>query len=317
MQEVRSEEVQGYDIIGDIHGHAEMLENLLENLGYKRGKAGYSHPNRKVVFLGDFIDRGEELRQHRRLLDTVMEMVDNGHAHAVMGNHEFNALAFHTVVDGKPLRAHNDKNIKQHRAFLNEFEQDSDEKARVLAFFNRLPLWLELELGGQKMRAIHACWSEMHLCTAQELLDNARLSETCLVSASTKGTALFEAVEVLLKGFEAPLPEGITFLDKDKNPRDAVRVQWWNDAATTLGEVALPFGIDLQGAAALPVPSEVPRYGREEVPCFIGHYWLNGEPQPLANNVACLDYSIAKNGKLVAYRWNGEQALSQNNFVWC
>ncbi|SDZ85913.1 metallophosphoesterase [Microbulbifer marinus] len=317
MREIKEERVRGYDIIGDIHGHAQVLENLLEHLGYGQGETGYSHPNRKVVFLGDFIDRGEELREHRRLLDTVMAMVENGHAHAVMGNHEFNALAFHTINEGKPLRAHDDKNIKQHQAFLNEFAQDPDEKARVLAFFYRLPLWLELELGARKMRAVHACWSEAHLRTAQDILADARLSETSLISASEEGTALFEAVEVLLKGYETSLPEGITFLDKDKNVRDAVRVQWWKDTASTLGEVALPLGVDLQEAAALPVPRGVPRYGREEVPCFIGHYWLNGAPGPLADNVACLDYSIAKSGKLVAYRWSGEQSLDRKNFTWC
>ena len=49
-----------------------------------------------------------------------------------------------------------------------------------------------------------------------------------------------------------------------------------------------------------------PEYDASDKPCFIGHYWLSGDPEPLAPNVACLDYSVAKNGKLVAYRWSGE-----------
>jgi len=85
-----------YDLIGDIHGHAEVLVKLLVHLGYSMSDSGYSHPERKVIFLGDFIDRGEKLAQHRRLLELVMKMVRNGHALAVMGNHEFNALAYHT-----------------------------------------------------------------------------------------------------------------------------------------------------------------------------------------------------------------------------
>ena len=36
----------------------------------------------------------------------------------------------------------------------------------------------------------------------------------------------------------------------------------------------------------------------------------------LADNVACLDFSVAKGGFLCAYRWNGEQKLSNENFVW-
>lgn len=46
----------------------------------------------------------------------------------------------------------------------------------------------------------------------------------------------------------------------------------------------------------------------------VGHYWLTGSPTPLAANVACTDYSVAKGGKLVAYRWDGESELSADKF---
>jgi hypothetical protein len=43
-------------------------------------------------------------------------------------------------------------------------------------------------------------------------------------------------------------------------------------------------------------------------PVFIGHSWLSAQrPALLADNVACLDYSVAKGGFLCAYRWDGEQ----------
>jgi hypothetical protein len=49
---------------------------------------------------------------------------------------------------------------------------------------------------------------------------------------------------------------------------------------------------------------------------FIGHYGLSGQrPEILAENVACLDYSVAKDGFLCAYRWKGEQKLTNENFV--
>tara|TARA_A100001015_G_scaffold179280_1_gene199318 strand:- start:61 stop:258 length:198 start_codon:yes stop_codon:yes gene_type:complete len=63
-----------------------------------------------VIFLGDFIDRGESLYEHKELLGIVMKMVRAGNALSVMGNHEFNALAYHTEVDGMPLRPHSKKN---------------------------------------------------------------------------------------------------------------------------------------------------------------------------------------------------------------
>ncbi len=58
-------------------------------------------------------------------------------------------------------------------------------------------------------------------------------------------------------------------------------------------------------------------YGYDQPPCFLGHYWMEGEPEPLARNIACVDFSVAKGGgKLVAYRWDGEQELSGDKFVW-
>ena len=79
-----------YDLIGDIHGHADELVRLLELLGYEKNQGTYRHTERKVIFLGDFIDRGPEIRQ---VLETVRPMVEAGHALAVMSNHELNALA--------------------------------------------------------------------------------------------------------------------------------------------------------------------------------------------------------------------------------
>lgn len=83
-----------YDIIGDIHGHALELEILLQKMGYRRKSGVYSHPEgRKVIFVGDFIDRGPKIRE---TLHLVRDMVLSGDAQAVMGNHEFNAISFHT-----------------------------------------------------------------------------------------------------------------------------------------------------------------------------------------------------------------------------
>ncbi len=90
--------IAGYDLIGDIHGHADSLEKLLVTMGYTFKHGVYHHPERKVVFLGDFIDRGPKIK---RVLDIAMGMVKSENAIAVMGNHEFNALAFHTFANGR------------------------------------------------------------------------------------------------------------------------------------------------------------------------------------------------------------------------
>ena len=56
-------------------------------------------------------------------------------------------------------------------------------------------------------------------------------------------------------------------------------------------------------------------YKENQKPLFYGHYWLNGAPSLQKANVWCLDYSVAKEGLLVAYRFDNEQILSQEKFV--
>jgi hypothetical protein len=42
---------------------------------------------------------------------------------------------------------------------------------------------------------------------------------------------------------------------------------------------------------------------------------LKGAPSFQKGNICCLDYSVAKEGKLVAYRYSGEADLDISNFV--
>ena len=114
-----------YDIIGDIHGCSETLQSLLHELGYARDAGSvYRHPERRVIFLGDFIDRGP---CQRETISIVRAMIDAGAALAVMGNHEYNAIAYATADPkaGGFLRAHSEKNRRQHRAFLEAFANDA------------------------------------------------------------------------------------------------------------------------------------------------------------------------------------------------
>jgi hypothetical protein len=38
-----------YDIIGDIHGQADKLEALLNNMGYEEVNGVYQHPERRLI----------------------------------------------------------------------------------------------------------------------------------------------------------------------------------------------------------------------------------------------------------------------------
>jgi hypothetical protein len=95
-------------------GNFGVREEPLGRLGYRENGGVYSHPERHVIFGGDLIDRGPAIGE---TLEIVSAMLRSGRSQIVMGNHEFNALAFHTP-DGKGdyLRPHSEKNCSQHSA---------------------------------------------------------------------------------------------------------------------------------------------------------------------------------------------------------
>lgn len=149
-----------FDIIGDIHGHAGALRRLLASLGYQEMDGLFRHPERRVIFVGDFVDRGPE---QLAVLQIAKRMCDAGLALAVMGNHEFNALGW-AEPDGEGgfLRPHTEKNAHQHQEFLEQIGEGSAAYEQALGWFKSLPVWLDLP----GLRVIHACWNSV----AQETL---------------------------------------------------------------------------------------------------------------------------------------------------
>jgi hypothetical protein len=302
-----------FDFIGDIHGHADKLREILEKLGYTETDSGYSHPQRKVFFLGDFIDRGLQIRES---LEIVRRMIDSGNALAVMGNHEYNALLFHFPEQaGGHLRKHLIKNIVQHYETLRQFKNRQDEYEDYLDWFLTLPLYYETEL----FRAVHACWDQTQINFLKGQLMDGKLSESLIFRAAEENTALFHAVEDTLKGKELRMPDAMFFEDKEGNIRHSYRIKWWQPI-----ENATFKNISIEMIPHLPdikVPEDLfgngKIYGPDEKPVFFGHYWLKHQNQPnfYRNNICCLDYSVAKKGHLAAYRFDGEQHLDIQKLV--
>lgn len=302
-----------YDLIGDIHGHATELHELLQRLGYREHQGVYSQTGRQVVFAGDFIDRGPRIAE---VLTLVRDMVDSGNALAVMGNHELNAIAYHTpdpANAGEFVRRHTDRSNHQHAETLRQLT--THELSTAVEWFRSLPLWLDL---GQ-LRIVHACWDGPSIERIQSSLnESGGLTDDFIIAAHRQESPLFDAVETVLKGKEARLPAGQFILDKDGHPRRFVRVKWYERPCTnTFGSYMFPPQAELDH---LELPESLltsaPAYPPEAPPVFFGHYWLRApQPQLLAGNVACLDYSVARGGQLCGYRWNGEQQLSDENFV--
>jgi len=302
---------QRYDIIGDIHGHADTLRALLKKLGYVETNGVYCHPERLVIFVGDFIDRGPKIRE---TLQIVRAMVDAGTALAVMGNHEYNALCFHTRNGyGGFLRPHTKAKAEQHQATLDQIAKPfPDEWKEWLEWFKTLPLFLDLG----RLRVVHACWDNEQIAV---LHASNRLSDGLLRASATKGTPEYDAIEVLLKGKEIKLPDGHTFTTKDGQIRHEIRVKWWVPAdGRTYHALSLP---TYDTAPKVPVPASKSLeggYATKEPPVIVGHYWLvPAKPARLAPNIACVDYSVAtEGGMLVAYRWDGEDEIYPSRFVY-
>lgn len=314
-----------FDIIGDIHGQADKLEALLRLLGYQQSSGAWRHGTRQAIFVGDFIDRGPH---QRRSVEIARRMLDAGSARAVMGNHEFNAIAWHTPdprPHGEYLRPHHgphwgDKNRQQHVAFLAEFESDPTLHAEVVDWFLTLPLWLELP----GLRVVHACWHQRFIEWLTPSLKNGRLLTRELMAEATtepddpgeKDTAepsVFKAVDALVKGLEIPLPLGETFMDKDGHRRDRARVRWWDSTARTYRDGVLG---PLQQEALPPAP--LPAHVQLELgatPVCFGHYWLTGTPSLQSARAVCVDYSAGRGGPLVAYRFDGEPELLASRLV--
>jgi len=305
--------VSGYDIIGDIHGYADELTALLDRLGYQQSAGVHVHPQRKAVFVGDFIDRGPAQRE---VLSIVRAMVESGGALAVMGNHELNAIAWATPKSDTPdefLRPHSEKNLVQHEAFLDAFADDEEGRRDALDWFASLPLFLELD----GARIVHACWDEETVARLRPALAaDATLPQALHIEALTPETEMFGDVETLLKGKEMALPEGHSVTDRYGQVPRRMRVKWWKGGGTYRDAFVGPV------SAVVHIPDEPIEidyeldYPASEPPVFFGHYWLAGVPEPLTPNVACLDYSVARaGGSLAAYRWDGERHLEAGKFV--
>ena len=317
-----------YDVIGDIHGEADKLHALLTKLGYQAQNGAWRHPDRTAIFVGDFIDRG---KQGVETVETVRGMVDAGTALAIMGNHEFNAIAWHTPDvrnPGEYLRPrhsvrYGDKNRKQHAAFLAQVESDPALHKSIVDWFLTLPLWLDLP----ELRVVHACWHDPFMTWLSPKLREGRYLTPDLIVEATDEPAVqaekdnaspsvFKAVEALTKGLEIPLPRPHTFRDKYEITRDRVRVRWWNTEATTYQQLALMTDEERQKLPPIDVPSHARLPFAGDKPTFFGHYWMTGSPVLQSPAAVCVDYSAGNGGPLMAYRWDGGGALSEAQFVW-
>lgn len=320
------------DFIGDIHGHSECLKALLKKLGYVESAGAFRYPGneRMVVFLGDYVDRGPNVRE---TLNVVRAMRDAGSAIALMGNHEFNMLSFWQKNEGPRylkkvgpgyLREHTFNKVAVHSRTVADFVGRKAEFKEMKEFAKTLPFYLETET----FRAQHASFDPRAVAQLKAA------GITCFADGDFEdlifrtndedneyGDSLFWPIDMLLKGPEMELPNRQFFFDGENVKRFKTRLRWWVDPReATLQELSLQPGVTMpEGCDVDPEIRKRSYYGENERPVFFGHYWLTGVPQLIRSNVCCLDFSVAGhlgNGRLAAYRFDGEQQLDENKFEW-
>ncbi|MFC6668850.1 serine/threonine protein phosphatase [Marinobacterium aestuariivivens] len=300
-----------------MHGCALSLRMLLERLGYSRVAGVYRHPRRQAIFVGDIIDRGPRIRESLHL---VRGMVEAGAAQIVMGNHEYNFLCYCTP--GRPgsgldyLRSHTPRHHRILKETLAEFAGHPQEQQEVLEWIQGLPLFLEFD----EFRVIHACWPAALIERFRREYGGNHISTDFLHRSVVPQSFECRLMDQALRGTHLKLPNDEVIMSKDGFQRHFFRTRFWVEAPEYYADVV--FQPD-------PLPEHVARmrlkasdrrnllhYGADEKLLFIGHYWREGEPEPITDNIACLDYSAVKFGKLVAYRHDHEKRIDPARFVW-
>jgi hypothetical protein len=266
------------DLVGDVHGEVAALRSLLGHLGYP---ADRTHPQgRRLVFLGDLVDRGPDSPAVVRL---VRGLVEDGLAQCVLGNHELNLMLGLRKEGNAWFFGQPSESMGRPPRSVPQAPADDRLREQAQAFFRRLPLGLERP----DLRAVHACWDAEAVGRVRHRTDAvlaAREFRQAIVEDLRRRPAADDIgrrlalrnrnpVQVLTSGPERRLPRSSSAGGKG-------RLAWWEG------------------------------YGRDEPFCVFGHYWRvrlphddefehlfdEGRPHAAlgAGRAMCLDYSAGK-----------------------
>eukprot|EP00418_Pyrodinium_bahamense_P077909 CAMPEP_0179074128 /NCGR_PEP_ID=MMETSP0796-20121207/32926_1 /TAXON_ID=73915 /ORGANISM="Pyrodinium bahamense, Strain pbaha01" /LENGTH=362 /DNA_ID=CAMNT_0020771341 /DNA_START=67 /DNA_END=1152 /DNA_ORIENTATION=- len=309
------------DIIGDIHGEIGSLCQLLFRLGYD-GKGRHAE-GRRLVFLGDLVDRGPDSPAVVRL---VRSLVESGAAQMVLGNHEINLLRrarkhgnhwfwgeteqlCNTSPDAKP-------GITSPDTASFQVLEDPERQEEYLRFFRGLPLVLERPgvtvlhamYHRESIDALRANASDAGV--AHDAYDEALQQRLAEMQASGQNPTKDEVdmlmqnenpVKVVTTGMEVPAAE--PFFAGGKL-RSLERFRWWEKYDGQAGLVvvghywrrrpaSVDVGIDLTGPSVFPSEASAPGAELAALGTLLeeppeGIAWAPGAKRA----VACIDYSV-------------------------
>jgi hypothetical protein len=301
-----------FDIIGDVHGHASLLKNLLKTMGYQKGSTGYSHADRKAIFVGDFLDRGPEIRQTLLL---IRKMTENGHALAILGNHEVNAILSGLKDDQKMLLLKKkSKRFLSVNQTLEEFRNYREEWKYHLKWLRSLPFFIEFE----NLRVVHACWIDANITLIKNELPAGKTPKPVFRRLiSDPKSLLSQAILQTTRGIHHILPPDMGIFDQKRRLHRFYRLKWWEDpTGMTFRQVSFEHSFKLPDYT---IPTEITPvsvpYPLNNPPVFFGHYCRGNGPFILKDNVCCVDGCVINRKKLIAYRWDGEKVLSPEKLI--
>ncbi|HET7204476.1 MAG TPA: metallophosphoesterase [Steroidobacteraceae bacterium] len=259
------------DVVGDVHGEIDALEDLLRVLGYT-GRGEHAQA-RRLVFIGDLCDRGPD---SPGVIRRVREMVDEGTAQCLLGNHELNVLrGVRKEANGWFFEDDHDRQRGQYLEARPA--RDTLARREILEFFTTLPLALER----MDLRLVHACWDDdrvAELRAAQGTSSAVELYRMYAGRADERSRVLgrFEEVRALLEHYgprlrdpaaHVPMLEALAEHDLDYQMTNPVRV--------------LTSGVELRTAAPYFMAGKWRMVERgdwwqsyvADTPVIFGHYW--------------------------------------------
>lgn len=134
------------DIVGDIHGEYDALLTLMDKMGYDED--GFHPEKRKLVFVGDLVDRGPDSIAVVLLVKKLCEL---GNARAILGNHELSVLL------QKPKDGSNwffDRENSGDEIYEPYRRASESERLEIYGFLKTLPVGIELN----NLSVAHAAW---------------------------------------------------------------------------------------------------------------------------------------------------------------
>jgi len=254
-------------------------------LGYNDTDGAWRHPERTAVFLGDLIDRGP---QQLATIELVRRMADVGSARCIMGNHEFNAIAWVTPDPEHPGKFLRDHHKPGNRSSTRRSWTSS--RGRIGSGNHRL-VQNAAVVAGHSWLTVGACLlasSPRSTFLQKALGSSPKLTDEDDFAGKPKGHALYEAIEIVCKGLEVELPAGISFKDKEGKLRHEVRVRWWQEDLSTYRKAAIGPPEEMEKIPDAPMPAEWAMHPYAGPPVLFGHYWFTGTPNVISPRFACL-----------------------------